>query len=289
MTEELRLILLGFGVAIIGYIIWDARRKKNVKKDKSQHIYLESHEEKNTVFQAPESSTDITGLQQTAENTGIRLEPDISDDFIKPEALQTHDKDHSHFVDEDIAEAETNEKILVSESDPGIVEKIPQPGFFSILKNSKSSPIDIADKPTKVLNIHKPETVITINVMANVDADFNGEKLLQELLTLGFKFGEMNIFHRNHHANGQGERWFSLANAFNPGEFNLEKMAEFSTLGLTIFMLLPGPQQPQMAFEYMLKAAEKLADVFDAHLEDGSHSVLTRQRIAMYREEINHY
>ncbi len=169
--------------------------------------------------------------------------------------------------------------------EPDIADELSVQEMDRNLKNE----LNIEDDLSNIKNFLKPETVITINVMTDIDAEIKGHQLLQELLTLGFKFGEMNIFHRNHHADGQGERWFSLANAFNPGEFKLEQMDKFSTPGLTVFMLLPGPQNPMLAFENMLKAVNHLAEVFDARLEDGSHSVLTRQRIEMYRDEINNY
>ena len=282
MTTELRLIFLAIGILIIGYIVWDASRKKNLSENENS----ESEDEINNI--------EITEkLNQTRQNTQYhnknsdgnleqRKEPDIADDFqsreeiIEP-VLDDVKLDDVNLNDEenysDISSRELSEKTNI----------IPQPEF------SDEIDLNIEDDQSNVKNIHKPETVITINVMANIDADIEGDLLLQELLTLGFKFGEMNIFHRNHFADGQGERWFSLANAFNPGEFSLEKMHEFSTSGLTVFMLLPGPQNPVLAFENMLKVVNHLAKTFGARLEDGSHSVLTRQRIEMYRDEIKNY
>ncbi len=282
MTTELRLIFLAIGILIIGYIVWDASRKKNLSENENS----ESEDEINNI--------EITEkLNQTRQNTQYhnknsdgnleqRKEPDIADDFQSREEIIEPVLDDIKLDDVNLNDEE-NYSDISSRELPKKTNTIPQPEF------SDEIDLNIEDDQSNVKNIHKPETVITINVMANIDADIEGDLLLQELLTLGFKFGEMNIFHRNHFADGQGERWFSLANAFNPGEFSLEKMHEFSTSGLTVFMLLPGPQNPVLAFENMLKVVNHLAKTFDARLEDGSHSVLTRQRIEMYRDEIKNY
>ncbi|HFB66426.1 MAG TPA: cell division protein ZipA [Aeromonadales bacterium] len=282
MTTELRLIFLAIGILIIGYIVWDASRKKNLSENENS----ESEDEINNI----EITEKLTQTRQNTQyhnknsdgNLEQRKEPDIADDFQSREEIIEPVLDDIKLDDVNLNDEENYSDISSRE----ISEKtniIPQPEF------SDEIDLNIEDDQSNVKNIHKPETVITINVMANIDADIEGDLLLQELLTLGFKFGEMKIFHRNHFADGQGERWFSLANAFNPGEFSLEKMHEFSTSGLTVFMLLPGPQNPVLAFENMLKVVNHLAKTFGARLEDGSHSVLTRQRIEMYRDEIKNY
>lgn len=283
MTTELRLIFLAIGILIIGYIVWDASRKKNLPETKNTEPEDELNNDNN--IEIPQELNQI--LQETLyENQNSeshlnqRKEPDIAEDFQNREGSIDPVLDDINLKGEekmsDVFSVEHTEKKNI----------IPQPESS---KENDENDLAIEDDQSNVKNIHKPETVITINVMANIDADIEGELLLQELLTLGFKFGEMNIFHRNHFADGQGERWFSLANAFNPGEFSLEKIHEFSTAGLTVFMLLPGPQNPILAFENMLKVVNHLAKTFDARLEDGSHSVLTRQRIEMYRDEIKNY
>ncbi len=130
------------------------------------------------------------------------------------------------------------------------------------------------------------DLVISINLMADIDESFQGQDLLQELLTLGFKFDDKGIFERYQSADGKGEHWFSLANAFNPGTFDLDNMSNFSTLGVTCFMILPGPSDPMFAFENMINACEKLRHTLGGQLQDASHSSLTKQRIQLYREQI---
>lgn len=59
----------------------------------------------------------------------------------------------------------------------------------------------------------------------------SGAALLPSLLTLGMKFGDMNIFHRHQDNAGNGKITFSLANMMNPGTFDLDNMENFASQG----------------------------------------------------------
>lgn len=84
----------------------------------------------------------------------------------------------------------------------------------------------------------------------------------------GFKFGEMDIFHRHEDLNGKGEVLFSMINMVKPGTFNPYRMEQFSTPGVSLFMQLPLRSNAAFAFEHMLQAADQLASDLDAMLTD---------------------
>lgn len=131
----------------------------------------------------------------------------------------------------------------------------------------------------------QPELFI-IYVEAHDPAGFNGRDLLQSVLEGGMRFGEMDIFHRHQNVSGTGNKLYSLANALNPGTFDLEQMDDFSTRVLCLFMSLPGPGQPKEAFELMLTMARKLASELGGELKDDTRSVLTAQTIEHYRQRV---
>jgi cell division protein ZipA len=127
--------------------------------------------------------------------------------------------------------------------------------------------------------------VFVINVMAK-QGELEGAELLRVMLSCGFRFGEMNIFHRYEQHSGKGGLLFSAANVVEPGVFDLDKMSEFSTPGICIFMELPGPKRPIHAFEIMMDSARKIAKLLDADIKDENHNVLRQQTAEHYRQRV---
>ncbi len=131
--------------------------------------------------------------------------------------------------------------------------------------------------------------VLILYVLLPEGEEINGALLLPSLLTLGFKYGEMNIFHRHQDNAGTGEVMFSLANMFNPGTFDLENMDKLQTRGLSLFMTLPGPADALQTFNLMHNAAKKLADEFGGQILDGQRTVLNIQTTRNYVERIREF
>ncbi|MBL4794403.1 MAG: cell division protein ZipA [Pseudomonadales bacterium] len=128
--------------------------------------------------------------------------------------------------------------------------------------------------------------VVIINVMAKKDAEIEGRVLLQQLLNLGLRFGEMNIFHRYEKANNEGCLMFSVANVVEPGIFNLDKMDQFTTPGVCMFLSLPGPKKSMYAFDLLIDAARKVSNSLNCDMLDENHSVMTQQTIEHYRQRV---
>lgn len=130
----------------------------------------------------------------------------------------------------------------------------------------------ITEKATEV----EPQ-VIVLSVVMPEGQVMSGAALLPTLLTLGLKYGEMNIFHRHQDNAGNGKVTFSLANMMNPGTFDLDDIENFSTQGITLFMTLPNAGDAFEVFEQMLNAAKQLAVEFKGQLLDDKRSVMTKQ------------
>ena len=134
-----------------------------------------------------------------------------------------------------------------------------------------------------------PSEVLILYVLLPEGQEINGAMLLPSLLTLGFKYGEMNIFHRHQDSAGSGAVLFSLANMFIPGTFELENIDKLSTRGVSLFMTLPGPGEPLQNFNLMHNAAKKLAEEFGGQVLDGQRSVLTVQTVRHYVDKIREF
>ncbi len=130
------------------------------------------------------------------------------------------------------------------------------------------------------------EEILIIHVVARNEEGFKGPALLQSILESGLRFGAMDIFHRHESMTGNGDKLFSMANALNPGTFDLDDMDLFSTRAVCFFIGLPGPRNPRQAFDLMIAAARKLAKELDGDLKDDHRSVLTAQTIEHYRQRI---
>lgn len=130
------------------------------------------------------------------------------------------------------------------------------------------------------------DDVIVINVMAKPKDDISGNDLLRALLSVGLRFGEMNIFHRHEQLTGKGAVLFSAVNVVEPGTFDLNHMEDFKTPGICMFLRLPGPKRSLHAFEQLVESARKIANMLGAELKDENHSVLTQQTIEHYRQRV---
>ena len=133
------------------------------------------------------------------------------------------------------------------------------------------------------------QEVLVLNVKAPENDPIAGAALLPMLLTLGFKFGDQDIFHRHVNSNGKGPVLFSLANMFKPGIFDIDNLETFNTQGVSLFMILPIEGDPHQVFNMMHNAARKLADEFGGQVLDGRRSVLTKQGLQQYMEKIREF
>ena len=144
-------------------------------------------------------------------------------------------------------------------------------------------------KPKAEPLITEPEQVLVLSVVAAPGDLLHGAELLPSLLTLGFKYGEMGIFHRHEDSSGVGAVLFSLANMVKPGTFDVDHMESFQTQGVSLFLTLPNAGDAVQSFNMMLNAAQKLARELKGQVLDDTRSVLTNQKIRHYQERIREF
>jgi len=142
------------------------------------------------------------------------------------------------------------------------------------------------DVPSTKPPLPEPMDVLVLNVIGQDDEELSGAVLLPTLLTLGLKFGDMDIFHRHEKSNGRGDVLFSLVNMVKPGTFDIDNMEQFTTTGVSLFMTIPHPQGNMETFNMMLNAAAKIAEAFDGQVLDGDRSTLTNQSTQHYVQRI---
>jgi cell division protein ZipA len=130
----------------------------------------------------------------------------------------------------------------------------------------------------------RPEKFVVVNVVA--DGQFDGQTLLESIIELGLVFGDMNIFHRLD-KNGRAE--FSMANAVEPGTFDLTDMDKLQIVGVVLFMRVHEVNDPIGVYDNMMDVAQKLCDEFGGKLQDESRSAMTSQTIEHCRQGIQDF
>ena len=126
--------------------------------------------------------------------------------------------------------------------------------------------------------------ILAINVLARGNQRFVGSDLWEAFQRNGLTFGDMNIFHRLNPVTRKPQ--FSVANAIEPGTFDLSNMESMKTPGACLFLRLPGPSEPAAVFDDMLRVARDICQSLGGELKDENFSVLTGQTEEHYRQRI---
>lgn len=127
--------------------------------------------------------------------------------------------------------------------------------------NDSSSLVDVPIDSEDIMGVQ------ILHVMAKDNKVFAGYELLQALLSSGFRFGKMAIFHYYQPESQQKEVLFSLASAVEPGVFDMQNMGAFVCPGLTLFMQPSGNSTKDQAnYALMIKTAQHLKEDLDGIL-----------------------
>ncbi len=268
MAEEFRYALIVAGVlgmaALVIHGLW-SNRKQN-------------HEAKSRFFDEEKHSEVAEGFDEFGVGKKRKLAPGEKPQ-PKPEIVKAPRSDRLR---------EPVKKIRRQEAELSAAERSePSMSFSAGADDEQQTSYQMDEQQQQA----EPVTneVLILYVLMPEGQDINGAMLLPSLLTLGFKYGEMNIFHRHQDSAGSGEVLFSLANMFNPGTFDLEEMDKLHTRGLSLFMTLPGPGEALQNFNLMHSAAKKLAEEFGGQVLDGQRSMLTVQTVRHYVERIREF
>lgn len=149
------------------------------------------------------------------------------------------------------------------------------------------------ESPTRSMLGARPdasfERIVTLYLAARAGEVLHGSDIVVACEKAGLSYGHMGIFHRLDDKHPERGPIFSLANLVKPGSFDMARLGEIRTPGVSLFMTLPGPLPALDAWETLLPTAQRMAELLDAVLLDEERNALGRQRIAHLREEMRHY
>ena len=140
-----------------------------------------------------------------------------------------------------------------------------------------------ASEGSATLELGDLTDLVVVSVMDSDGERWNGSKVLEVLLRHGLKYGDMNIFHR---VDAAGDMQFSVANAVEPGSFDLADIKAMATPGVTMFLKITGPNDPLSAYDDMLAVAKDTAETLGGELRDEHMNLITSQVVEHYRQLI---
>ncbi len=131
------------------------------------------------------------------------------------------------------------------------------------------------------------DVLASVNILSNNQNGFSGRAIGQAATQQGMQFGAMNIFHLKNDNPLGCRHLFSLANLYDPGEFDPDAMNTLRTMGLTLFMNVPCAYQPAGVFEKMIVTARGMCDLLDGRLVDQDSKPLTEAGLRVIRTQID--
>ena len=135
------------------------------------------------------------------------------------------------------------------------------------------------------------DRIVTLYVAARAGHQLNGPDLVVAAEKAGLVHGHMSIYHRLVDGRPEAGPVFSVANMVKPGTFDLTRLQELRTPGISFFLTLPAPLPLSAldAWDAMLPTAQRMAELLDALVLDEERNALGRQRIAHIRDEMRAY
>ncbi|MGH8124476.1 MAG: cell division protein ZipA [Rhodanobacteraceae bacterium] len=130
------------------------------------------------------------------------------------------------------------------------------------------------------------DRIVSLYVVARTGEVFRGADVVVAAEKAGLHFGAMRIFHRLADGRPDTNPIFSMANMVKPGYFDMGRIGELTTPGVTFFITLPGPLAALHSWEAMLPVAQRIAELLGGELLDEDRNALGRQRVAGLREEL---
>lgn len=300
MADELRLVFIIIGALVLGALLlhglWTVRKNAGQPKHRYYDEQANATEEKADGFD--EYGIGAVRVVKSAERAAAKP-------MVAPAKTTAFNRANTDTVKKTDAVKRSETSMPVAEVQtelPFDQPQEPQLNFSALAgdepersgavlshDNHVSADIDDDTDSNAVAADEAPAEVLILYVLLPEHKEMRGPDLLSALLTLGFKYGDMDIFHRHLDSAGSGAVLFSLANMFNPGTFDLENIDKLTTRGVSLFMTLPGPGEPLQNFNLMHNAAKKLAEEFGGQVLDGQRSVLTVQTVRHYVDKIREF
>ena len=130
------------------------------------------------------------------------------------------------------------------------------------------------------------DRIVTLYIAAKAGQVLRGPDIVVAAEKAGLTYGHMNVFHRLVESHPERGPIFSVANIRKPGSFEMGEIQSLETPAIAFFLTLPAPVSALDAWDAMLPAAQRMAELLDGVVLDEQRNALGRQRIAGLRDEM---
>ncbi|TYT23683.1 cell division protein ZipA [Luteimonas viscosa] len=130
------------------------------------------------------------------------------------------------------------------------------------------------------------DKIVTLYIAARAGQVLRGPDIVVAAEKAGLTYGHMNVFHRLVESHPERGPIFSVANIRRPGSFEMSEIQALETPAIAFFLTLPAPVSALDAWDAMLPAAQRMAELLDGVVLDEQRNALGRQRIAGLRDEL---
>ena len=290
--DNLRLILLIIGCFIVlGIYLWEVFYKSEPRKKTE---ILDAVDEIPDIPVSPINNeaddysvamADLGSLLTQSRNQGMN-----TDDTSKPFSIT----DTSNMGDESDKElplemsVKDYEASLSDDSDYDVFAAIEE-DIHALdecdAKNETDSEV-IEQKIEIPENNKTSEDLLVLYITSPSHTLFNGLSISKAADEVGMVYGHMNIFH--HFGPGKlhsGQPLFSIANMYEPGSFDLGRMAELKTKGIAAFMYSPASIDVGIVFELFLNTTQRIAELLGGQVRTTDNKLLNSAVINLLRDK----
>jgi cell division protein ZipA len=279
---EIRWILLGLGIVLIGGIWWWGARRGREAMPSSGAVEVPG----------PTPIHDMPGDATEDKDWGVPPFEPLSiktADFEAVPALDVpilaHGQTVETSIDYDDVSLDDDAPLSSEMTATEVVGVFPERAPASAPSAPPSAVVAPAMAPPTERTSKPSETqrIVTIRVCAAGEARWSGRELLGALESHGLAFGRYEVFHRKH---VDGRTLYCIASLVEPGTFNIKLMPEQDFRGVSLFAVLPGPMPPLQTWDDLVATARGLADRLAGMLQDATGVPLSPQRAEALRQEV---
>lgn len=294
--NELRWILIGFGIVLLAGIYLWGRRSSNAAstaddgpaRSRSEPPPLHGRDSPEVRGQdEPTANAELASAppSRSAEST-VMAESMIT--AVRPATRIAEASRRASQVDPPTVDIDASTASAAQEAWRGRVE----PTFsdaateeLPVDAESKAAAPTLSSSETPAPRRIERRKILALRLAA-APQRLEGAKLLEALQTESLQYGKYSVFHRLH---DDGVSIFSIASMVEPGTFDLEKMPQTQFPGITLFAQLPGPVPGMHALNELVACARRLQQTLGGTLQDDRGVPLTVHRVERLRQEVREF